>query len=82
MLALTPPCTAHRLVRSVQALCDTLSSEPALKRRMVQAIVTTIFGALPAISEACQCSESALEACSAEVAFEPREEVWGLEGTS
>lgn len=65
----------------VEGLCERLGADAEAKKVVVRAITRAVFKQIAAAAAAVEQSRP-LEACGAELPFEPRKEVWGLEGTS
>ena len=65
----------------VRVVCEALEADADAKRRVVQAITSTLFRSLQAVSGASR-RQVELEACSEVRSFTPREETYGLEGSS
>ena len=68
-------------VDEVAGLCERLGADAEAKQQVVRAITRAVFGPIAAAAAAVEQSRP-LEACGAELVFEPRRETWGLEGTS
>lgn len=68
-------------VDEVRNLCERLGADAEAKQLVVRAITRAVFGPIAAAAAAVEQSRP-LEACGAELRFEPRKETWGLEGTS
>ena len=66
--------------RDVSLLCAAINDDSRVRKLVVKAITSTIFERLPDVMRAAREGE-AVEACGAEEAFLPREELYGREGT-
>ena len=67
--------------RDVSLLCAAINDDSRVRKLVVKAITSTIFDRLPNVMRAAREGE-AVEACGAEEAFLPREELYGREGSS
>lgn len=66
--------------KGIGAICDSINTDSTTKRLVVEAITSAIFSSSN-IAEAAK-QEVELEACAGTFNFTPREEFWGLEGSS
>ena len=63
------------------ALCDLVNGDRQSKRRVVEAIASTIFERLAPVRDATEAGAQ-LEACAPALAFTPRRDLWAREGST